>query len=79
MKYFHVYDRRFFDGLVKHNFITEDTGFKLQHTYQMPSERKFNREAAIGSPLHSLIKEGNHPFYVHESVHPDLHTLFPEF
>ena len=64
MKYFHVYDHRTFDGLVKHNFITEDTGFKLQHTYQMPSERKFNREAATGSKLHSLIKEGSHPFYV---------------
>lgn len=64
MKYFHVYDRRTFDGLVKNNFITEDTGFKLQHTYQMPGQRKFNREAAIGSPLHSLIKEGSRPFYV---------------
>jgi len=64
MKFFHAYDSRGFDGLVKNDLINEDTGFKIQHVYSMPSNFKFNRVAAKGSTLHSLLKEGNYPFYV---------------
>lgn len=64
MKFIHVYDAMSFDGLVKNNFINEETGFKVQHNFSMADDIKFNTVAKKGSKLHSLIKEGNHPFYV---------------
>ena len=64
MKFFHVYNEKCFDGLVKNNLINEDTGFKIQHAFSVPGELKFNNFAAKGSKLHSLIKEGKIPFYV---------------
>jgi len=64
MKFIHVYDAMSFDGLVKNDFINEDSGFKVQHDWPMPSQFKFNCVAKKGSKLHSMIKEGNYPFYV---------------
>lgn len=64
MKFFHVYDSESFEGLVKNNFINEDTGFKIQHVFAMPGKIKFNEVAAKGTFLYNMIKEGNHPFYV---------------
>lgn len=64
MKFFHVYNERSFEGLVKNNLINEDTGFKIQNVFSVPSDRQFNRIAARGSRLHTLIKEGSYPFYV---------------
>ena len=64
MKFFHVYNEKYFDGLVKNNLINEDTGFKIQHIFSMPDELKFNKFAAKGTKLHSIIKEGKIPFYV---------------
>ncbi len=64
MKFFHVYNERCFEGLVKNNLINEDTGFKIQHAFSVPEELKFNKFAAKGSRLHSMIKEGKIPFYV---------------
>lgn len=64
MKFIHVYDAMSFDGLVKNNFINEESGFKIQHNFSMADEIKFNSVAKKGSALHSMIKEGNRPFYV---------------
>ena len=64
MKFFHVYNEEYFEGLVKNNLINEDTGFKIQHCFAMPKEKKFNRIAAKGGKLYQMIKEGNYPFYV---------------
>lgn len=64
MKFFHVYNEEYFEGLVKNNLINEDTGFKIQHVFSLPDKMKFNQFAAKGSKLHSMIKEGNIPFYV---------------
>lgn len=64
MKFFHVYNEKYFEGLVKNNLINEDSGFKIQHVFAMPEELKFNSIAAKGEKLHSLIKENRYPFYV---------------
>lgn len=64
MKFFHVYNERSFEGLVKNGFLNEDSGFKIQHAFCVPDELRFNRFAAKGTRLHSMLKEGNYPFYV---------------
>ena len=64
MKFFHVYNEQYFEGLVKNGLINKDTGFKIQHIFAMPEELKFNSIAAKGGKLHSLIKENRYPFYV---------------
>ena len=64
MKFFHVYNDKYFEGLVKNGFINDNTGFKIQHAFAVPDEMKFNRLAAKGGKLHSLLKEGEYPFYV---------------
>lgn len=64
MKFFHVYSEQYFAGLVKNGLINKNTGFKIQHAFCVPEYMKFNNLAAKGGKLHSLLKEGNHPFYV---------------
>lgn len=64
MKFFHVYNERCYEGLVKNNLLNEDSGFKIQHAFSVPEELKFNKFAAKGTKLHSMIKENNIPFYV---------------
>ena len=64
MKFFHVYNEQYFEGLIKNGFINKNTGFKLQHCFAVPDEMKFNRVAAKGGRLHSLLKEGVYPFFV---------------
>ena len=64
MKFFHVYDERYYEGLVKNNLINEDTGYKLMNVFRMPEDKHFNTVAAKGGRLHSLIKENKNPFYV---------------
>lgn len=64
MKFFHVYNEEYFEGLVKNGLINEDTGFKIQHVFSLPEKLKFNQFAAKGSKLHGMIKDGNIPFYV---------------
>lgn len=64
MKFFHVYDERYYEGLVKNNFINEDTGYKLMNVFRMPMEKHFNTIAKCGGKLHSLIKENKTPFYI---------------
>ncbi|MBR5542505.1 MAG: hypothetical protein IKU65_00200, partial [Oscillospiraceae bacterium] len=64
MKFFHVYNDWHIKGLEKNNFINEDSGFKIQHKFIIPEELKFNKFAAKGTKLHSLIKENKYPFYV---------------
>ena len=64
MKFFHVYNEKCYEGLVKNNLLNEDTGFKIQHAFSVPGELKFNNFAAKGTRLHSMIKENKIPFYV---------------
>jgi len=64
MKFFHVYNERYFAGLEKNGLINEDTGFKIQHVFAMPEELKFNSIAAKDGKLHSMIRENRYPFYV---------------
>lgn len=64
MKFFHVYNESCFKGLEINGMINRDTGFKIQHAFSVPTEMQFNSYAAEGTPLHSLIKNGNYPFYV---------------
>ena len=64
MKFFHVYDERYYEGLVKNNFINEDTGYKLMNVFRMPEDKHFNTIAKKGSRLHSLIKENKTPSYI---------------
>ncbi|MBR5542507.1 MAG: hypothetical protein IKU65_00210 [Oscillospiraceae bacterium] len=64
MKFFHVYDERYYEGLVKNNFINEDTGYKLMNVFRMPVDKHFNTVAKKGGRLHSLIKENKNPFYI---------------
>ena len=64
MKFIHVYNPQYFEGLVKNDLLNEDSGFKIQHVFSLTEDMKFNQLAAKGSRLHSLIKEGSFPFYV---------------
>ena len=64
MKFFHVYNEQYFEGLVKNGMINKDTGFKIQHIFAMPEELKFNAIAAKGGKLHTMIKEKGFPFYI---------------
>ena len=64
MKFIHVYNDEYFEGLVKNNLINKNSGFKIQHCFTVPEHMKFNKLAAKGGRLHSILKEGNHPFYV---------------
>ena len=64
MKFFHVYNERFFPGLEKNGMLNKDTGFKIQNCFAMPAEAKFNQIAAKGSKLYNLIKDNNYAFYV---------------
>ena len=64
MKFFHVYNENAFEGLEKNGLINKDTGFKIQHAFSMPEDKKFNKIAAKGGKLHSIIKENKFPFYV---------------
>lgn len=64
MKFFHVYNEEYFNGLVKNNLINKNTGFKIQHVFSLADDMKFNRLAAKGGKLYQLLKEGNYPFYV---------------
>ncbi|MBQ7108859.1 MAG: hypothetical protein IJN99_00655 [Clostridia bacterium] len=64
MKFFHVYNEECFKGLEKNGLINKDTGFKIQHCFAVPYEKKFNEFAAKGGKLHSMIKKDNIPFYV---------------
>ena len=64
MKFFHVYNEDYFEGLVKNGLINEDSAFKLQHVFSLEADKKFNRFAAKGSELYSFIRENRFPFYV---------------
>ena len=64
MKFFHVYNEKCYEGLVKNNLLNEDSGLKIQHVFSMPDEIKFNKFAAKGTKLHSMIKEDKIPFYI---------------
>ena len=48
MKFFHVYNDQYFEGLVKNNLINEDTGFKLMHVFRLPLHVRFNTIAVKG-------------------------------
>ena len=62
MKFFHVYNEDCICGLEKNGLINEDSGFKIQHAFSVPEEKKFNSIAKKGGKLHSLIKENGFPF-----------------
>ncbi len=64
MKIFHVYEPDYFEGLVKNNFLNEDTGLKVQHIFTLHNRKKFNTLAAKGSALYELIKKERYPLYI---------------
>lgn len=64
MRFFHVYNEQYFEGLVKNNLLNQDSGFKLQHCFAVPTAQKFNEYAKVGSKLYNLIRENKYPFYV---------------
>lgn len=64
MKFIHVYNPKYFEGLVKNGLLNDDSGFKIQHVFSLTEDMKFNKLAAKNSQLFNLIKEGNYPFYV---------------
>lgn len=64
MKFFHVYNEDCIKGLEKNGLINSESGFKIQHCFAIPEERKFNKYASKNSKLYNFIKSGNYPFYV---------------
>ncbi len=64
MKIFHVYEPDHFEGLVKNNFLNEDSGLKIQHIFTLPNRKKFNALAAKGSTLYEMLKKEGYAFYV---------------
>ena len=48
MKFFHVYNEQFNEGLEKNGLLNKDSGFKVQHDFPMPEDAKFNVIAAKG-------------------------------
>ena len=57
MKFFHVYNEDCFKGLEKNALLNKDTGFKIQHAFTVPAEKKFNQFAAKGTKLFNMIKK----------------------
>ena len=64
MKFFHVYNDWHIKALEKNGLLNRDSGFKIQHVFSMTDDIKFNKYAAKGSAIHSLIKGEKIPFYV---------------
>ncbi len=64
MKFFHVYNEECYVGLEKNGLLNKDTGFKIQHAFSVPAERKFNQYAAEGTKLYNMIADHKIPFYV---------------
>lgn len=64
MKFFHVYNEDCIKGLEKNGLINSESGFKIQHCFAIPEERKFNKYASKNSKLYNLIKSENFSFYV---------------
>lgn len=64
MKFFHVYNEDCIKGLEKNGLINSESGFKIQHCFAVPEERKFNKYASKNSKLYNLIKSENFSFYV---------------
>ena len=60
MKFFHVYNEQFFKGLVKNGLINEDTGFKIQHNWSMPTNLKFNMPRVLYGRGYSYGKRKRH-------------------
>ena len=56
MKFIHVYNEKYFDGLVKNDMLNKDSGFKIQHNFSMPNEAKFNEIEKKGGKLYNYIK-----------------------
>ena len=51
MKFIHVYNEKYLDGLIKNDMLNKDSGFKIQHCFAMPKEAKFNEIAKKGGKL----------------------------
>lgn len=64
MKFFHVYNEECYVGLEKNGLLNKDTGFKIQHAFSVPEDRKFNQFAAEGTKLYNMIADQKIPFYV---------------
>jgi len=64
MKFIHVYNDKYFKGLEVNGLINEESGFKIQHSFPMEADMKFNRYAAKGTKLYNFIRENHFPFYV---------------
>jgi len=64
MKFIHVYNEEYFEGLVKNGLLNKDSGFKIQHVFPLKPAMKFNEFAAVGTKLYNLIRENHCPFYV---------------
>lgn len=64
MKFIHVYNDEFVEGLEKSGLLNKDSGFKIQQTFRARKERLFNEYAKVGGKLHSILKANNMPFYV---------------
>ena len=56
MKFFHVYNDVYLEGLEKNGFLNKDSGFKLQHCFAVPKDLLFNTSAAVGTKLYNMIK-----------------------
>lgn len=64
MKFFHVYNDVYLEGLQKNGFLNKDSGFKIQNVFSVPKHLTFNHYAAVGTKLYNMIKEHHIPFYV---------------
>lgn len=64
MKFIHVYNEKYFEGLEKNGLLNKNSGFKIQHSFTVPQDLLFNNLAAKGGKLHSFLKEGRYPFYI---------------
>lgn len=64
MKIIHPYRDSFAKALLKHNMINQNSGFKLNHCYKTPEDKKFNTVAAIGTELHDWVCREKMPMYV---------------
>lgn len=43
MKFIHVYNPQYFEGLVKNDLLNADSGFNIQHVFSLTEDIKFKR------------------------------------
>lgn len=62
-RFFHTYNPRTWDAMVRDGFIDKDSGIRCMKHYKMTDDQKFNKVLAEGSTLREFLRRYRLPFY----------------